>query len=276
MLETEDKLPFTEHLSELRKRLINCTIAVVIGFGISYYFSKDLFDIITLPLREVWQAGDTLIYKTLPEPFFTYIKTALISGIGLAIPYIFYQLWMFVAPGLYDKERRLLFPIIFISTLLFISGVLFAYFVVFPFANKFFLGFRNEHLKPMLTMGDYLSYTSKLLLAFGLVFELPVILTFLSKLGLVTPGFLSKNRKYALILFFACAAILTPPDVVTQIFMALPMILMYELGILGAKMFGRKPLGVDTSDEEPGADSDKKSDEKHSEDEAPAEPSDDR
>jgi sec-independent protein translocase protein TatC len=147
---------------------------------------------------------------------------------------------MFVAPGLYDKEKRLMLPIVFLSTIFFVGGAFFGYFIVFPYGFKFFLGFASDTIKPLPSMREYLSFASKLLLAFGLVFELPLIITFLAKLGMVSVGFLKKNRKYALLLFFVGAAILTPPDVVTQIMMALPLMVLYEISIVGARIFGKK------------------------------------
>ncbi|MBT8350767.1 MAG: twin-arginine translocase subunit TatC [Deltaproteobacteria bacterium] len=236
----EGKLPFTGHLDELRKRLIYCFIAIGIGFVGSYAFKEKLFSILVNPLVSVMESGDTLIFTGLPEAFFTYLKVALLSGIMLSSPVIIYQFWMFVAPGLYEKERRILIPIVFLSTLFFIGGSLFGYFIVFPWGFKFFLGFATETIRPLPSMKEYLGFSAKLLLAFGLVFELPLVLTFLARLGLVSVDFLKKNRKYALLLFFAGAAILTPPDVVTQIMMALPLMVLYEISIIGAKVFGKK------------------------------------
>ena len=169
-----------------------------------------------------------------------------VQGIILASPIIIYQFWMFVAPGLYEKERGLLVPIVFLSTFFFVGGALFGYFIVFPFGFKFFLGFATDVIKPFPSMREYLSFSSKLLLAFGLVFELPLIVTFLAKLGIVNVPFLKKNRKYAILLFFVCAAIITPPDVVTQIMMALPLMVLYEISILGARMFGRKVPDIES------------------------------
>jgi len=234
------KLPFTGHLEELRKRLIVCFVSVGVGFALSYGFKEKLFQILTRPLIAVMAADDKLIFTGLPEAFFTYLKVAFLSGIMLSTPIILYQFWMFVAPGLYQKEKRLLMPIVFLSTLFFLGGSLFGYFVVFPFGFKFFLGFASETIQPLPSMKEYLSFSAKLLLAFGLVFELPLVITFLSKMGLVTVAFLKKNRKYALLLFFAGAAILTPPDVVTQIMMALPLMILYEISIIGARIFGKK------------------------------------
>jgi sec-independent protein translocase protein TatC len=239
-LDTEDKIPFTAHLEELRKRLITCFIAVGVGFALSYGFKEKLFQILTQPLIAVMQQGETLIYTGLPEAFFTFLKVSFLAGLMLASPVIIYQFWMFIAPGLYDREKRLLVPIVLLSSVFFIGGALFGYFIVFPYGFDFFLGFATETIRPMPSMKEYLSFSAKLLLAFGLVFELPLVITFLAKLGIVTVPFLKKNRKYALLLFFVGAAILTPPDVVTQVMMALPLMVLYEISILGARIFGRK------------------------------------
>jgi sec-independent protein translocase protein TatC len=240
MLEEDEKIPFTSHLEELRSRLVKCFIAVGVGFFVSYGFKEFLFKILVRPLIRVMPAGDYLIFTGLPEAFFTYLKVALLSGLMLSSPVILYQFWMFVAPGLYKKERRLLGPIVLLSSFFFIAGALFGYFIVFPWGFKFFLGFATESIRPLPSMKEYLSFSAKLLLAFGLVFELPMVLTFLARLGIVSVEFLKRNRKYAVLLFFIGAAILTPPDVVTQIMMALPLMAMYELSIIGARLFGKK------------------------------------
>jgi len=236
----DEKIPFTGHLEELRKRIVVCFIATGIGFIVSYGFKEKIFHFLTLPLLSAMQADDKLIFTGLPEAFFTYLKVSLLSGIMLAAPVLLYQFWMFVAPGLYGKERRLLVPIVVLSSFFFIGGALFGYFIVFPFGFKFFLGFASETIRPLPSMREYLSFSSKLLLAFGLVFELPLIITFLARLGIVTVEFLKKNRRYALLLFFVFAAILTPPDVVTQVMMAFPLMALYEISIIGARVFGKK------------------------------------
>lgn len=241
MMDEEDKLPFTAHLEELRDRLIKSFIAVGIGFVACYGFKERLFDILVSPLIQVMKPGEKLVFTGLPEAFFTYLKVSFLAGLILAAPVIIYQFWMFVAPGLYKKERMLLLPIVFLSTLFFVGGALFGYFIVFPWGFKFFLGFATETIRPLPSMKEYLSFSSKLLLAFGLAFELPIVITFMAKIGLVSVEFLKKNRKYALLLFFIGAAILTPPDVVTQIMMAFPLMLLYELSIVGARIFGKKP-----------------------------------
>jgi sec-independent protein translocase protein TatC len=249
MLDEDEKIPFTAHLEELRSRLVKCFIAVGVGFGVSYAFKETLFKILVRPLVGVMAEGDHLIFTGLPEAFFTYLKVSLLAGLMLASPVILYQFWMFVAPGLYKKERRLLAPIVLLSSFFFIAGGLFGYFIVFPWGFKFFLGFATETIRPLPSMKEYLSFSAKLLLAFGMVFELPMILTFLARLGIVSVDFLKKNRKYAVLLIFVGAAILTPPDVVTQIMMALPLMFMYELSIIGARLFGRKKAPEDKAEQ---------------------------
>jgi len=236
----DTKISFTAHLEELRARLIRCFIAVVVGFMLSYGFKEKLFGILTVPLIAAMPPGDKLIFTGLPEAFFTYLKAAFLTGIFLAVPYITYEFWRFITPGLYQKEKKLLIPIIILSSFFFIGGSFFGYFVVFPYGFRFFLGFASDSLQALPSMREYLGFATKLLIAFGLVFELPLVITCLARLGLVTVPFLKKNRKYALLLFFVGAAILTPPDVVTQIMMALPLMILYEISIVGAKIFGKK------------------------------------
>jgi sec-independent protein translocase protein TatC len=239
----DEKLPFTGHLEELRRRLIVCFIAVGVGFVAAYFFKERLFEVLTQPLLSAMEADRReIIYTNPAEAFFVYLKVSLLSGAIATSPLILYQFWMFVAPGLYEKERRLMLPVVFLSSFFFVGGALFGYFVVFPYGFKFLLGFGTDWIRPLPKMSEYFSFASKLLLAFGFVFELPLIVTFLAKLGLVSVVFLKKNRKYALLLFFVGAALLTPPDVVTQVMMALPLMLLYEISIIGARLFGRKPL----------------------------------
>jgi len=244
-MDSDEKQPFLSHLEELRKRLITCAIGVGIGFVVAYIFSERLFQLLIAPLYTVMPEGDQLIYTNLPEMFFTYIKVAFITGIMLAAPLIFYELWMFVAPGLYQKEKKYLIPFVVCSTILFVGGGLFGYFVVFPFGFKFFIGFSNEYVKALPSVKQYFSFSIKLLIAFGAVFELPLIIYFLAKMGIVTPEFLKQKRKYAILMTFTLAAILTPPDVVTQCMMAGPLIILYEIGILVSKLARKKKGGSD-------------------------------
>ena len=249
---TEGKTPFTEHLGELRDRLVRCFIAVGIGFFAAYFFKEDLFKFLTAPLIQAMggEAHATMIFTGLPEAFFTYLKVALLAGIVLATPVIFYEFWMFVSPGLYRSEKKYLIPIILLSVLFFAMGSSFGYFIVFPYGFQFFLSFSTETISAMPSMKEYLSFASKMLLAFGFVFELPLVLTFMARMGLVTVPFLTKNRKYTVLLFFVMSALITPPDVVTQIMMALPLMLLYELSIVGARIFGKKAPKVEEDTEE--------------------------
>ncbi|MFP4194113.1 MAG: twin-arginine translocase subunit TatC [Desulfosalsimonas sp.] len=240
MEEEEEKLPLTQHLEELRDRLIRCFIAVIAGCVVAYIFKEKLFEILSRPLIRVMGEGDKIIFTGIPEAFFTYLKVSLLTGLLIAVPFITYQFWMFVAPGLYKQERRLMVPVVFVSAFFFVGGALFGYFIVFPFGFKFLLGFATENIQPLPSMREYLSFSSKLLLAFGFVFELPIVITFMARLGLVTVPFLKKNRKFALLIFFAGSALLTPPDVVTQVMLALPLMVLYEISIIGARVFGRR------------------------------------
>jgi sec-independent protein translocase protein TatC len=239
-MKEEDKAPFTAHLEELRSRLIVSFVAVGIGFFVAYFFKEKLFELLMKPLTDVMGEGDKLIFTNLPEAFFVYLKTAFLAGVMAASPVILYQFWKFVAPGLYKKERVVLLPVVFLCSFFFIGGALFGYFIVFPYGFKFFLGFATEFIRPLPSMKEYFSFASKLLVAFGVVFELPLIITLFSRLGLVSVAFLKKNRKYALLLFFVGAAILTPPDVITQVMMAVPLMFLYEISIIGARIFARK------------------------------------
>jgi sec-independent protein translocase protein TatC len=194
--------------------------------------------------------GGKLIFTGLPEAFFTYLKTSFLAGILLASPVLLYQFWMFVAPGLYQKERRVLGPIIAVTSFFFIGGALFGYFVVFPSGFKFLLSFGADFIRTLPSMREYLDFSTKLLFIFGLLFELPVALTGLAPLGIVSVDYLKRNRKYAVILAFVVGAFLTP-DVVSMILMALPLMVLYEIGILGAHVMNRKKGAADASESHP-------------------------
>ena len=178
MVNNAEKQPFLSHLEELRKRLVVCAIGVGAGFVIAYIFSERLFQLLVAPLKAVMPEGDQLIFTNLPEMFFAYIKVAFIAGIMAAAPLIFYQLWLFIAPGLYQKEKKMAIPFVISSTILFVGGALFGYFVVFPFGFKFFIGFSNDYVKALPSVKQYFSFSMKLLFAFGAVFELPVTVSY--------------------------------------------------------------------------------------------------
>jgi sec-independent protein translocase protein TatC len=245
-----EKMPFTGHLEELRSRLVKSAVAVGVSFVLCYAFKEKIFDFLTAPLVAVMAPEDHLIYTNLPEAFFTFLKAAFIASLMLSSPVILYQFWMFLAPGLYEKEKKLFLPILALSILFLAGGALFGYFVVFPIGFKFFLGFANDIIRPMPSMKEYLGLSSKLLLAFGLVFELPLVLTFLARLGIVSAAMLQRFRKYSILLAFVVAAILTPPDVISQILMAVPLIILYEISIIGARFFGRSQTAVEAQAEE--------------------------
>ena len=246
-------MPFTEHLEELRHRLIVCNVAVRVGLVSFNLIAKHIFSVLLRPLIHVMPPGEGLIFTALPEAFITYLKVALLAGIGLASPVIIYQFWRFIAPGLYQREQRAMFPIVLFSTVFFVGGALFGYFVVFPFGFKFFIGFASDSIRALPSIREYLKFATKLLFAFGFIFELPLFSYFLARLGLVNAEMLRAKQKYALLIIFMLAAILTPPDVVTQVMMAGPLLILYEMSIWIAKIFGKKPL--DLEDEESSAES---------------------
>ncbi len=225
------KMPFLEHLEELRQRLTRSAIAVGVGFLVAYAFKEQLYGYLTIPLKAAMPPGAKLIYTAPAEAFFTYLKVAFLAGVIGASPVIFYQLWRFVSPGLYAHERRNIWPFVIFSSVLFICGAVFCYTIVFPYAFQFFMSFATEDITPMLKLNEYLSFSATLLFAFGVVFEMPLILIFLGRLGVVTSQGLRRKRKYAILIMFAAAALFTPPDVVSQILMALPLMMLYEISI---------------------------------------------
>lgn len=236
----EAKMPFTAHLAELRKRLIICFVSIGIGFLGAYAFSSQIFEWLVQPLIAVLPPGDKLVFTALPEAFFIYLKTSLIAGIVLASPVIFYELWMFVAPGLYQKEKKFVLPFVMISSLLFVGGALFGYYVVFPVGFRFLVGFSTENIRALPSLQLYLSFCLKLLLGFGLVFELPVLAFFLGWAGIINSRMMAKNRPIAILIIFVISAIITPPDVVSQIMLAVPLYLLYETSIIIVKITGRE------------------------------------
>jgi sec-independent protein translocase protein TatC len=249
----DKEMHLVDHLEELRDRLVRVVASVFVGFLACYGFAEELFNILLAPLTPLLPEGSTLIFTSLPEGFFTYVKLSAVAGIFVASPYIFYQIWQFTAPALYEHERKFLIPIALISSLFFSAGAVFGYMVVFPFAFEFFMGFGTDIIKPLPSLREYLSFTLKLLIAFGVAFELPLFIFFLARLGVVTAKTLRKFRKYAILLSFMASALLTPPDVVSQTLMAGPLVILYELGILAAVLFGKRkpePEPEDDAEEE--------------------------
>jgi len=229
----DKELPLTEHLAELRQRLIKSLGAVVAMSAVCYSLIDPIFSMVSQPLMEVMPPDQTLIFSSYPEAFFTYIKLAITAGIFLASPVIIYQALAFVSPGLYPHERRYLYPFVFLGSLLFVGGGLFGYFVAFPAAFKFLASYQRSGLLLLPNVSAYFSLTVRLLLGFGMAFEVPLVMVFLGVIGIVDAQFLRRNRKYALLLIFVLAAILTPtPDVINQLIMAIPLLLLYELSII--------------------------------------------
>jgi len=240
-----------EHLEELRNRLLKIIVAAAIGFAACYWQAEYIFDFIMKPLVETLPEGTSLIFTNVTEGFFTYLKVGLLAGAFLMSPFILYQVWAFVSPGLYKKERTLLIPVAIISAMLFVGGACFGYFVVFPWGFKFLIGnYASDIIKPLPSIKEYLSLATKLLIAFGLIFELPLATLVLSRLGLVTHKMMIKYFRYALLGIFVVCAMLTPPDVVTQLMMAGPLIILYGISILVAYFFGKKREEVDDDDDD--------------------------
>jgi sec-independent protein translocase protein TatC len=244
--------PLLAHFVELRKRLIYSLVAVFIGFAVCYYFSSDIYAFLVKPLAEASGSEPRrLIYTGLTEAFLTYVKLALWAGCFLACPIVATQIWMFVAPGLYKNERKAFLPFLIATPVFFIAGAAMAYYMVFPLAWKFFLSFETAAAPGSLPIqlearvSEYLSLSMTVIFAFGLAFELPVILVLMARVGLVTSAKLAQFRRYAVVLIFIAAAVLTPPDVFSQLSLAIPMLLLYELAIFGAKWVEKSRVTAD-------------------------------
>jgi len=262
---SEKKMSLTEHLAELRTCLMVSVIAIGIGFIIAFYFSEDLLKILTDLI--ITEQKHVFVFLSPAEALWSNFKVALFAGIFIALPVILYQVWRFISPGFHDNERRYGLPFLLISIISFVLGILFCYFVVLRYALDFLFTYKTANLTPMISIGSYLDFVMKFMLAFGLIFELPIVIVFLTivmkfmlafglifelpivivfltKLGILTTEFLTRNRKYAILVNFIVAAILTPtPDLFNQLLMAVPLIALYELGIIGAKIFCKDVKG---------------------------------
>jgi sec-independent protein translocase protein TatC len=246
---TEAKMPFTKHLEELRRRIVVCAIAIAVGWAISYHFSEQIFEVLMQPWIAALPKGQEakLIYTAPHEAFMTYLKVSFIGGVALATPVIFIELWRFVAPGLYQNEKKYVLPVVLFSTLFFLGGGFFGYFCVFPFGFKFFTSFASSEISPMITTREFLTFSTRILFSFGLIFELPVFTFFLARLKLVNARFLRRQRRYAIVLIFIVAAVLTPPDIFSQLLMAGPLLVLYEISVWIAHFFGPKDKAADKS-----------------------------
>jgi sec-independent protein translocase protein TatC len=234
----DDKMPFLEHLGELRTRIVRALAALLVGTVIALPFSEKIVDFLARPITKL---GYKLVFTAPAEAFWVQMKVGLIVGLFIAAPGILYQVWAFIAPGLHEHEKKYAGPFVVIGSLLFILGGAFSLFVVTPYAIAFLLSYARESLTPMITLENHIDFLLKFTLAFGAVFELPLAITLLARMGLVTAKQLSKNRKYAILGAFIAGAILTPtPDAFNQMLMAGPLIILYEVGIVSARIFGRR------------------------------------
>jgi sec-independent protein translocase protein TatC len=256
MAETK-MMSFMEHLGDLRKKITVSLIAVCVTFVIAFNYSEDILKFLMFPLRYTLDfsvrkmylyyvyhdklESTKLVFLSPTEGFWMNMKIALVAALILALPVIFQQLWSFVSPGLHSKEKKYVVPFVLTATALFLVGGAFCFFIVLPFAMGFLLSYKvGDFMMPMLSVGAYVDFCLKFVLAFGAVFELPIIIIFFTKMGFVTPQTLAKHRKYAILIAFVVAAILTPtPDVFNQTLMAVPMIVLYEVGILMSRIFIR-------------------------------------
>jgi len=236
------------HLVELRKRLGISVVAVLVMFFVMFSYWQPILEWMTAPLTAVLPKGSSVVFTKLQEPFFTALKVAFFTGFIASLPIIFWQLWLFVAPGLYEHEKKYVFPFVLGATVMFISGGAFAYYVVVPFGFTFLVNFGSQLFTALPSIGEYVGFFTKLIFGFGLAFELPVITFFLASIGLITDRTLKEFFRYALVIIFLVSALLTPPDVLTQFLMAGPMILLYTLSIYIAKL--TNPYKEEDEDEE--------------------------
>lgn len=241
--ESNDELPrmsLLDHLDELRRRILVAVLAVFVGFLVSWFFAKPIFNWLSVPLVQFLPEGEKLAFTSLIDPFMLYIKVALLAGIFIASPVVLWQVWLFIAPGLYSRERRVAVPFLLATTFFFLAGGYFGYQVAFPMVCRFLLDVGSE-FRQVITVREYFSMASKVILGMGLVFEMPVLILFFARLGVVTHRFLLKQFRYAVLGIFVIAAVITPtPDIATQSVFAVPMIALYLLGVLVAWIFGKR------------------------------------
>lgn len=241
---------FISHLVELRDRVLRAVLAILVFFVILMPWAGDLYDLLALPMMNTLPEGTNMIATGVVTPFFVPVKVTLMVSFLLALPYVLYQAWAFIAPGLYSHERRLGLPLVLGSTLLFIAGMAFCYFLVFGMVFQFIAGFAPKSIVPAPDIEQYLSFVMTMFLAFGMTFEVPVVVILLVKVGAVTVDKLKEARPYVIVGAFVIAAIVTPPDVISQFMLAVPMIVLYEVGVFIAAMLAKPGSQVVTVDEQ--------------------------
>ena len=235
-------MSFLEHLDEFRKRIIHACLGIAVGVVLGFFFIEAIFNFLMTPARQALPAGSTMIYTQPGEAFGLYITVSLIAGVIIASPFIMFQVWMFIAPGLYSNEKKFAIPFVLFSTIGFVAGAAFNHYVAFPFIMTFFAGFNSIDLKFMPKLNDVFGLYTKMLIGIGLVFQMPTVVFFLAKMRLVTARFLVKNFKFALLLMFIVAAVITPTaDPVTQTIFAAPMLALYGISIVVAWIVAPKP-----------------------------------
>jgi len=232
------------HLTELRDRLLRAVLAILVGFIILFPFANDIYGFVSAPLRKLMPEGSTMIATGVASPFLTPFKLSLVLAIFMAIPVVLYQIWGFVAPGLYQKEKRIAMPLLASSVLLFYTGAAFAYFVVFPLIFAFFTSVGPDDVQVMTDINSYLDFVLKLFLAFGIAFEMPIASVILIWTGVTSSESLAQKRPYIIVGCFVFGMLLTPPDVISQSLLAIPMWLLFELGIFFGKLLEHKPSSV--------------------------------
>lgn len=233
----EDTQPLISHLIELRKRLLYCILSVLVVFLSLVYFANDIYQIVSAPLIKHLPAGASMIATDVASPFFTPIKLTIIVSVFVSAPLLLYQVWAFIAPALYKHERRLMMPLLFSSTLLFYAGMAFAYFIVFPLAFSFFAQTAPRGVLIATDINNYLDFVMALFMAFGVSFQVPIAIVLLCWTGVVTPDDLKKKRPYVLVGAFVVGMLLTPPDVFSQTLLAIPMYLLFEIGLFCARFY---------------------------------------
>jgi sec-independent protein translocase protein TatC len=232
------RMSLLDHLDELRRRLIRALAAVAIAFLGCWYFASDIYAFLARPIDKLLPEGTRLVFTGVTDPFLLYVKVAALAAVFVASPYVLYQLWAFISPGLYRRERLWAVPFVFFGSFFFLAGGAFAYYVAFPFAVEFLLGV-GQQFQPMITIERYFRFLLTVILGLGLMFQLPVLIFLLSQLGLVTPGFLMRHFRWAVLIIFIVAAVITPtPDVVNLCLFALPTLFLYLLGVGAAAVVG--------------------------------------